>query len=207
MADEAGVLDNQSARRNSFRDGELLDDVFALLAELISDVPTTAEQQTSNAFTRARELIADASVKAAGISGTIALQATPSAWPVIISELAAIWRLQAQMVADVGAAFGKNGRLTEESIVYCLFRHTAAQFVRELVTGVVERRKSHNSSRATDSALEKIGTEILQRITRRKSSRWLPVLGALAVAAYAYYDTDQVGQTAIEFFSQDTYPE
>jgi hypothetical protein len=204
MADEAGFIDNQSPRRNSLRDGELLDDVLTLLVELISELPATAEQQTSNAFIRARELIADASLRAAGISGTIALQAAPSAWPVIISELAAIWRLQAQMVADVGAVFGKSGRLTEESIVYCLFRHTAAQFIREFVTGVVEGRESRNSAPATETALEKIGTEILQRITRRKSSRWLPVLGALAVAAYAYYDTDQVGQTAIEFFSQDT---
>jgi hypothetical protein len=31
----------------------------------------------------------------------------------------------------------------------------------------------------------------------------LPAIGALAVAGYAYYDTEQVGHTAIEFFSKD----
>jgi hypothetical protein len=31
----------------------------------------------------------------------------------------------------------------------------------------------------------------------------LPAIGALAVAGYAYYDTEQVGQTAIEFFTKD----
>jgi hypothetical protein len=203
MADDSGFINKQVARSDFLPDGELLDDIVDLLVELISDIPATSEEETSNAYCRARELIADASLKAAGISGTVALHAAPSAWPVIVSELAAIWRLQAQMVADVGAAFGQKGRLTEESIFYCLFRHAAAQFLRELVTGLVERCAARKSLRSTETALEKIGTEILQRITRQKSSRWLPVLGALAVAAYAYYDTDQVGQTAIEFFSQD----
>jgi len=31
-------------------------------------------------------------------------------------------------------------------------------------------------------------------------SRWLPVIGALGVGAYAYYDTGQVAATAIELF-------
>ena len=33
--------------------------------------------------------------------------------------------------------------------------------------------------------------------------RWMPAVGAHAVAGYAYYDTVQVGQTALEFFSKD----
>jgi hypothetical protein len=29
------------------------------------------------------------------------------------------------------------------------------------------------------------------------------MVGALAVAGYAYYDTEQVGKTAVEFFRHD----
>ena len=34
-------------------------------------------------------------------------------------------------------------------------------------------------------------------------ARWLPVVGSLGVAGYAYYDTAQVGATAIELFDGD----
>jgi hypothetical protein len=34
-------------------------------------------------------------------------------------------------------------------------------------------------------------------------SRWLPIIGALGVAAYAYYDTGKVAENAIEFFSSE----
>ena len=32
-------------------------------------------------------------------------------------------------------------------------------------------------------------------------SRWLPIIGAVGVGAYAYYDTRQVARTAIELFA------
>ncbi|MBI4490669.1 MAG: hypothetical protein HY694_16415 [Deltaproteobacteria bacterium] len=45
--------------------------------------------------------------------------------------------------------------------------------------------------------------EIAQRVTGRSIARLLPLIGALGVAGYAYYDTAQVGQTAIVFFSKE----
>jgi hypothetical protein len=45
--------------------------------------------------------------------------------------------------------------------------------------------------------------KIIQRFARGGVWRMLPFVGALAVAGYAYYDTDQVGQTAIEFFRNE----
>jgi hypothetical protein len=44
---------------------------------------------------------------------------------------------------------------------------------------------------------------VAQRLAGRTASRWLPVVGALGVAAYAYRDTRRVGQTAIELFSRE----
>ena len=32
-------------------------------------------------------------------------------------------------------------------------------------------------------------------------TRWLPVIGVVGVAGYAYYDTAQVGSTALDMFS------
>jgi hypothetical protein len=51
--------------------------------------------------------------------------------------------------------------------------------------------------------LESIGVRLVHRVARGGLWRLLPAIGALAVAGYAYYDTEQVGQTAIEFFSKE----
>jgi hypothetical protein len=54
-----------------------------------------------------------------------------------------------------------------------------------------------------ENVLQGIGIRLVHRVARRGLWRLLPAIGALAVAGYAYYDTEQVGQTAIEFFSKE----
>jgi hypothetical protein len=190
--------------RGALQERELLDKLFRILFKVIHEIPASTEKETSEALIRSRKLISEASFKAAAISGALALPSGPFGWFTILPDLAAIWRLQAQMVADIGGAFGKKGKLTEESMIYCLFRHAAAQVVRDLVTRMGERVVVQRGSlRVAENVLESIGIKLVHRIARGGLWRLLPAIGALAVAAYAYYDTDQVGQTAIEFFSKD----
>ena len=190
--------------RGALQERELLDKLFGILFKVIHEIPTSTEKETSEALIRSRKLISGASFKAAAISGALALPAGPLGWLTILPDLAAIWRLQAQMVADIGGAFGKKGKLTEESMIYCLFRHASAQVVRDLVTRMAERVVVQRGSlRAAENVLESIGIKLVHRVARGGLWRLLPAIGALAVAGYAYYDTDQVGQTAIEFFSKD----
>ena len=190
--------------RGALQERELLDKLFSILLKVIHEIPKSAEKETSEALLRARKLISETSFKAAAISGALALPVGPLGWLTILPDLAAIWRLQAQMVADIGSLFGKKGKLTEESMIYCLFRHAAAQVMRDLVTRVGQRIVVQRASlRVAENVLESIGIKIVQRVARGGLWRLLPAIGALAVAGYAYYDTEQVGQTAIEFFSKD----
>ena len=190
--------------RGALQERELLDKLFRILFKVIHEIPTSTEKETIEALTRSRKLISEASFKAAAISGALALPSGPLGWFTIIPDLAAIWRLQAQMVADIGAVFGKEGKLTEESMIYCLFRHATAQVVRDLVTRMGERVIVRRGSlRVAENVLQSIGIRIVHRVARGGLWRLLPAIGALAVAGYAYYDTEQVGQTAIEFFSKD----
>ena len=196
--------DNPLIRRGALQERELLDRLFRILFRVIHEIPTSTEKETIEARARSRKLISEASLKAAAISGALALPSGPLGWLTILPDLAAIWRLQAQMVADIGTVFGKKGKLTEESMIYCLFRHAAAQVVRDLVTRMGERVVvRHASLRMAESVLESIGVRLAHRVARAGLWRLLPAIGALAVAGYAYYDTEQVGQTAIEFFSKE----
>jgi hypothetical protein len=49
-------------------------------------------------------------------------------------------------------------------------------------------------------AREHIGIQLVHRVARRGFWRFLLAIGALAVAGYAYYDTEQVSQTTVEFY-------
>jgi uncharacterized protein (DUF697 family) len=203
MASHSVFSLNPIVRRGVVQESELLDKLFGVLFKVVNEIPSSAEQQRSDALFRAREIIAAASVRAAAISGALALPPGPMGWLTILPDLAAIWRLQAQMVADIGAVFGKRGKLTKESMIYCMFRHAAAQVVRDLFTRMGERVVVQRVSlRAAENVLANIGIKIFQRVTRGGLWRLVPAIGALAVAAYAYYDTEQVGETAIEFFGK-----
>ena len=195
---------NALVRKGAAREREIQDKLLGILFKVINEIPPSAEKQKSDAVFHAHKLIGEAALKAAAISGALALPPGPLGWLTILPDLAAIWRLQAQLVADVGALFGKKGKLTEESVIYCLFRHAAAQIVRDLVTRMGGRVVVQRVSvRVTENILASIGVKLVQRVARGGLWRFLPAVGALFVAAYAYYDTDQVGRTAIEFFSQD----
>jgi uncharacterized protein (DUF697 family) len=191
-------------REGAAKENEMLDRLFRILLKVVNDIPETREKQANHAVLRAREIVENASLRAAAISGSLALPSGPLAWLTIIPDLAAIWRLQAQMVADIGAVFGKRGKLTEESLMYCLFRHAAAQVVRDLVSRMGERVVVQRVSwRVAEDVLQNIGVKLVHRVARGGLWRLLPLFGALAVAGYAYYDTEQVGATAIDFFSRD----
>jgi hypothetical protein len=204
MSNEPTYMHNPIISKGAAQENELLEKLFTILFKVINEIPSSAEKRSSDGVLRARKLTAEASLRAAAISGALALPTGPLGWLTILPDLAAIWRLQAQLVADIGAVFGKRGKLTEESIIYCLFRHAAAQAVRDLVTRMGERLVLQRFSvRVAENVLHRIGVKVVHRVARRGLWRLLPAIGALAVAGYAYYDTEQVGQTAIEFFTED----
>jgi hypothetical protein len=120
----------------------------------------------------------------------------------ILPDLYAIWRIQAQLVADIAATYGKTAMLNRDTMLYCLFRHAAAQVLRDIVSRVGERFVVRRTSLGLlQKILRAIGVTATQRLLGRGVARWLPVIGALGVAGYAYYDTGQIGKTASEFFS------
>ena len=108
------------------------------------------------------------------------------------------------MVADVAAAYGKTALLTPEGLLHCLFKHAAAQAVRGMIVRAGERvliRRA--SSELLARTLERVGMSLSQRIASRAAARWLPVIGALGVGAYAYHDTAEISRTAMTMFESD----
>jgi uncharacterized protein (DUF697 family) len=167
-------------------------------------VPTSSERKSRDPAEAARKTANTAARNAAAAAGTLALPPGPLGWLTILTELIAVWKIQAQMVADIAAFYGRKRVLTQEQMLYCLFKHTASQAVRDLVVRVGERAIVRRATvRALNSVAQRVGLTVTQRTLAKSASRWLPVVGALGVAAYAYYDTAQVARTAIDLYERE----
>ena len=136
-------------------------------------------------------------------AGTLALPPGPLGWLTILPELIAVWKIQARMVADIAGIYGQSASLNREQMIYCLFRHTAAQALRDVVVRVGERYLvRHASLRVMQAVARQVGISVTQRSLSKLMGRWVPVVGAMGVAGYAYYDTGKVAETAIELFQR-----
>jgi hypothetical protein len=178
--------------------------ILEALKDAVSMIPSSSEPASGDSRGRAQVLGKAAALKAAAVSGTLAMPPGPAGLLTIIPDLFFIWKIQGQLVSDVAAAYGKTAFLTREGMVHCLFKHAAAQALRGIVVQSGERLLIRRaSSELFERALGRVGVGISERLASRALSRWLPVLGAVGVGAYAYYDTTQIAKTAIEAFESD----
>ncbi len=170
----------------------------------IADIPASKERKSKTPTEAARRKASVAAAKAALSSGALALPPGPAGWLTILPEMIGVWNIQRQLVADIAALYGKKDTLTPEQMIFCLFQHTAAQGLRDLVVRVGQRTLVRRASpRLIRSITHRIGVTLTQRTLGKGVARWLPVVGAIGVGAYAYYDTAQVAATAMDLFERE----
>ena len=171
------------------------------ILSLVGQVPSSKELKSQTPADDARKKASAAAAKAALAAGALALPPGFVGWLTILPEMVGVWKIQKQLVADLAALYGKQSTLTPEQVVYCLFQHTAAQGVRDLVVRVGQRTLVRRASPLLIRTLtRRIGVKLTQRVLGRGAARWLPIVGAVGVGAYAYVDTAQVAATAIDLF-------
>lgn len=168
---------------------------------LMGKVPKSKERPSQTPLEDARKKANATAAKAALAAGALALPPGFAGWLTILPEMMGVWKMQKQMVADIATLYGKQATLTPEQVVYCLFQHTAAQGVRDLVVRVGQRSLVRRASPLLIRTLSRrIGSRLAQRALGRGAARWIPIAGAVGVGAYVYYDTAQVAATAIDLF-------
>ena len=171
--------------------------VTGVIERVISDVPVSHAQQSDDPATAADRLARNAARNAAVLSGSLALPPGPLGMLTVLPDLYLIWKIQRQMVADIFALHGRAAELTPTHMLYCLFRHMASHVARDIVVRAGQRAVVQQlSAGAVSSLLKTVGVSVTQRIAGTAASRWVPVVGAAAVGAYAYWDTLQVAKSA-----------
>ncbi|MBO7550806.1 MAG: EcsC family protein [Fibrobacter sp.] len=175
--------------------------IESILVDLITDIPESLYTATDNPEEKVKRLTQKAAVKASAVSTTLSVPAGFTGILTSIPDIAAIWRIQAQLVSDIAMTYGKFALLSREAMVWCLFRHSAAQLLRDVAVRTGSRIVVQKLSMAAlEALLRKIGLKISTRFLGRATLRAIPILGAIGNGAYSYYDTYEVGKTAAAYF-------
>lgn len=176
---------------------EPLRDVEGAIERAISVVPAPRTHAMADPQAAAEAIAKRAAKQAALLSGSLALPPGPLGMLTVLPDLYLIWKTQRQMVADIFGVYGRTAELTRVHLLYCLFRHAASQVLRDVVVRTGQRVIAQQvSSGALRGIVNRIGVGVTQRVAGTAAARWVPLVGAAAVGAYAYWDTLQVARTA-----------
>lgn len=171
--------------------------VTGVIERVIAEVPAPRTGVAEQPDRAAARIAKTAAQRAALVSGSLALPPGPFGLLTVLPDLYVIWRTQRQMVADIFAVYGRSAELSRTHMLYCLFRHAASHVLRDVAVRSGQRFIVRQlSSHALAKAAGKIGAAVSTRVVGTATSRWIPLAGAAAVSAYAYWDTLQVAKTA-----------
>jgi hypothetical protein len=174
------------------------------IKRFVAVIPVSSESPAAGPGERAAALCEIAARKTAKISALAAMAPGPLGLLTILPDIMAMWRIQSQLVSDIAAAYGKTGNLKQEHMLWCLFKHSAAQSFRDVAYRAAERLVIQPlGAHALRKLTQAIGVRLSQRTAGEAIARFLPLVGAAAVAGYAYYDTRRVGAAAIDLFSSE----
>jgi hypothetical protein len=175
--------------------------LYTAALDIAGRIPVSEQGVSSQPLQAAQTLTRAAANKAAMTSGTLALAPGPFGLLTVLPDLLAVWRIQSQLVSDIAAVYGETASLSKEHMLYCLFKHSAAQAVRDLAVRAGERWIIRKASVALmQSIAKRIGVRLSQKVLGSGAARFFPLLGAVGVGGYAYYDTTKVAASAIALF-------
>ncbi|MBW4695429.1 MAG: TerB family tellurite resistance protein [Lyngbya sp. HA4199-MV5] len=184
---------------------QLTEKMMGLFALVISERSNYFDQNHHEVFDQGSvsSIIHSYSVKNAGISGAASLVPGPFGMLALIPELVSVIHNQLAMIYDIGAAYGKKDDMNKELLV--------GIFLTALGSGATSVLLMHGSKvlvkRVTLRVFQKVVVLLAGRITQQalKSaiSKWLPGVGAVAMAAWTGYMTLQVGKKAEEILSRE----
>jgi uncharacterized protein (DUF697 family) len=143
------------------------------------------------------------STKNAVISGGFNLVPGPWGLVGIVPELTIIFRNQLTLIYDIGMAYGKSEVLTKELLAGVLLDAfgvgAGSVFVMQGSKLIVKRV----SLRVFQRIVALLAGRVTQQALKSALSKWVPVLGAAAMAAWVHYMTKKVGRKAVQILSQD----
>lgn len=147
-------------------------------------------------------LISNVANKNAVISGGISLIPGPWGMAAAIPEIALVIKNQLDLIYDIGKACGKTKKDLEPGLVLALFASAIGSKTIGLLSihgGKVLVQRS--SLRIVQKLVILAGGRVTQQVAKSVVAKWIPIAGAVGMAAWSRYLTKVIGEKALELFS------
>jgi uncharacterized tellurite resistance protein B-like protein len=206
-------MTKQNNAKNESESKEVVNTLQSKLAEEIMEAFELVISDRSRYFAKhpdqipdkksAQSIINSYSLTNAAISGGVGLVPGPWGMVAVIPEIALVIRYQLAMIYDVGMAYGKNEVLSKEILAGVLMTAMGASTGSLLVMQGSKVLVKRVALRQFQTIIALLGGKITQQVLKSAIGKWLPIVGAAALAVWSNYLTRRVGKKAIEIFEKE----
>jgi uncharacterized tellurite resistance protein B-like protein len=138
------------------------------------------------------------------ISGSAGLIPGPWGMLAVIPEISLIIKNQIDLIYDIGKAYGKSDTQLSKELLVGIFASASGSAGIGLITihaGKILVKRA--SLRVMQKVVAMLGGKVTQRLLKSMVAKWLPGVGAAAMAAWAKISTNMVGKKATEILSKE----
>lgn len=136
------------------------------------------------------------------VAGAVGLVPGPWGMLAAVPEIMAVMRNQTHMIVDIGVAYGQHRYMRPDLIAGIMmsgFGSGAGSLVAVRGGQLLVKRAS---LRVMQKLIVALGGRVTQQVLKTMIGKWLPIVGAAAMAAWARYSTKQLGLRASEMLSK-----
>ena len=148
-------------------------------------------------------LISACSYKNATITGALSLIPGPFGLVAAIPEICAIMWNQISMVYDIGIAYG-HSKVLKKEVLMVIFATAMGNATGALAmmhgSKILIKRAS---LRVMQQMIKGLAGSVTQKLLKSMVAKWLPILGAVALATWTKFTTAHVGKKASELFEKE----
>ncbi len=138
------------------------------------------------------------------VSGVVGMAPIPGLGMITsIPEIIKVTQNQINMIYDIAKAHNKEKALTKELILGVLIGSVGNSAI-SLITiqgGKVLTKRA--GARVIQKLVQILGGKILQQTAKSVASKYVPIIGAVAMASWSKYSTHKIGEKAVEIFSKE----
>lgn len=147
-------------------------------------------------------IISSYSLKNAVVSGGATILPGPWGMAGSIPEIGILMRNQIAMIFDIGVAYGKEDSMTKELVAGIMMSSAGSIGGKLLIVQGERLIVKRVSLRMFQKAIELFGSRVLQQMLKSVISKWLPFVGALAMATWSNYSTKLIGRLAADLLKK-----
>jgi uncharacterized protein (DUF697 family) len=141
------------------------------------------------------------------IAGAANLIPGPWGAVTIVPEIILVIRNQIQMIYDLGVAHGKEAHLSKENLLAIFYTVIGGGTVGLVAVRGGRLLIKRASLRVIQQVIKFLGGKIQQRVLRALLGKWVPIVGAIALALWARQSTKSMGLKASKLLANEIVDE